>query len=162
MTEDITGIASLIAFGADIVKCSNLDQSIKDKILKMVKETFEPEAEIVSSYKMRSDNGTVVLDVEYVVFACDSHTCVDFNEKCVIPLKWFDDGFDYKEAYRQTVISGLRSKIKDIETKETETAEEIACLRDELTDLGKQREELLAKIESFKPQNAAGTTEDAL
>ena len=135
----------------DILKCQSIDHSIKERILKMVKATFEPETEIINSYSLKTTSKGPALNVEYVLFACDSHTCVDFNDTCTIPLKWFRPGFDYKAAYAQTMIDSISQKIKDVEESQKDTADEIADLRDKLTELEAQRKDLLAEMEKFKP-----------
>lgn len=145
------GDESDIDLGIDILKCQNIDHSIKERILKMVKATFEPEAEIVNSYHLKTSNEGPALNVEYVMFACDSHTCVDFNDTCTIPLKWFRPGFDYRAAYAQTMIDSISQKIKDVEQKQKDTADEIADLQDKLTELEAERKELLTEMEKFKP-----------
>lgn len=118
-----------------ILKHIEIDLDIKKQLLKIVRATFCPDAEKVMSYDMHSSSTGMVIDVEYLVVACDSHTCVDFTDKCIMPLKWFDPGFDYLTAYEDDVIQNFKDRIANNECTKTSIQEKIDSLNDEIKDL---------------------------
>lgn len=120
------------------------DAQLKTTLLEIVKDTFEPEAESVDRFWTTSSCGKTSVAVEYLVWAHDSHTCVDFSEQCSIPLEWLRDGYDYKAAYRRTLAAECAQQLESARDASADLEERLAeSRRDE-----KRLEEKLAKLEA--------------
>jgi hypothetical protein len=135
--------------GFKILKHSEIDLDIRAQLLKMVRATFCPDAESVISYDMHSLSTEMVIDVEYLVVACDSHAAVDFTETCVVPLKWFDPGFDYLTAYEDNMIHYFKEKIDNNECIKMNIQEKIDGLNDEIEDLDYENKSFNDNINSI-------------
>ena len=146
-----------------IAKRKALDEQIDNCLLKIVKDTYCPEASYIASYKPigNINDADSKIEVEYVLFAADSHTCVDFNEKCTIPSIWTTPGYDYMHEYYGLAKDDAKKRIEELQDsieQHEETIEDERIAIDEaqkkIEDLKRQLSELEAKDTNGKVQTS--------
>ena len=125
-------------FARELLALADSEAKVQAQILEIVKDTFEPEAEGVNSAFLGLYNGRPALRVEYMMWARDSHTCVDFADTCVVPLEWFRAGYDYKAAYRKACAEECRTGLEAAKEKAKELESELAEKRELIEKLEKK------------------------
>ena len=116
------------------------DKQLKSILLNAVNKTACKDTDCIASYKVSDDQKKV--DVEYVVIASDSHTCVDYNEHVELLVDWFNEGFDIVSAWKNKQIADKQAEISDLQEK-------ASALKDKAEDILAEYEEIKAHMQKL-------------
>lgn len=79
-------------------------KELEDKVFKIIAETYDSNIEYVTGINVDGDN----LDVNWD-WHCRGY--IDCDSK-MIPIKWLEDGFDYKAAHAEDTAKSRKRKMK--------------------------------------------------
>jgi hypothetical protein len=89
---------------SEIKKVEPLFEHIESVVFDIIKDTFD--------YHIRSVEDISVLDTHVVVYYENSYGGFYDYDNVRIPIEWFDEGFDYKSAYRELLREAEEKRVK--------------------------------------------------
>lgn len=133
---------------------NELEKDLKSMLLRAVKMTADADANSIASYKVSDDFKEV--KIEYVLIACDSHTCVDYSKDITLPIEWLEDGFDIQYAWRQKQIDDKQKEIECLMKKASILKEKADDILAEYEDISMKMQQLSKELNTINTVNTAG------